>query len=583
MDGRADIYSLGAVLYQMVTGRPPFEGRDPLSVAFKQVHKQPPPPSDLNAEVPEDWEAVILKALAKDPRDRFQTAVAVRDAIASLGTTEVRPVQEPTAGVPPASPPPLQAGSPAASARPMKPAGAPGQSQPAESGGAAAASSIVSPTPTVRGYQHPPEREGSTRYQGATAGVGPVPTVTASPTVAESRFEGAATEVAAGSAPQVRRRRLLPWLALAGAVVLVPVVPTAVLITRSESAPSASAPTATAVPPTPTPVRLALSTGHASAFASGQTVTLRWTAVPGARYRLQIALLPADPSIAAVFRHARTILTSHTSYRLRVEGYRYYYWRVRARVRGRWHPYSRAQRFVVARPSIGRAGPRTPVNGTRTRAKAMRLCWSGVTGAAAYRLWVNGTARTVRATCTWLAVRPGAYRWAVAALVQAARLYSGPVSPAATFTILQPPTPTPRPTATPRPTPVPTQLPTTSSTGSSTLGTSTGLSTSSASTTGSSAAGSGSTGTTGTTGTGYSTYSTSGTTGTTGTSATGSGTSGTTTGTSGTTGTGSSTSGTGSSTTGSGSSSSGTSTSGTGSTSSSSGSSTNCNPEVQAC
>src|SRR5205085_1188251 len=67
VDGRSDIYSLGTVMYQAVTGRPPFEGDDPLTVAFQHVHKAPTPPSTLNGEVPDDWEALILRALAKSP------------------------------------------------------------------------------------------------------------------------------------------------------------------------------------------------------------------------------------------------------------------------------------------------------------------------------------------------------------------------------------------------------------------------------------------------------------------------------------------------------------------------------------
>jgi serine/threonine protein kinase, bacterial len=86
VDGRADIYALGAVMYQLVTGRPPFEGGDPLSIAFKHVNQPPDPPSWLNANLPEDWEALILKALAKDPASRFQTAVAMERAIAGLNT-----------------------------------------------------------------------------------------------------------------------------------------------------------------------------------------------------------------------------------------------------------------------------------------------------------------------------------------------------------------------------------------------------------------------------------------------------------------------------------------------------------------
>ena len=89
VDGRSDVYSLGAVLYEVVTGRMPFEGDDPLSVAFQHVHEAPVPPRLLNAAVPEDWESLILKALAKDPSDRFQSAVAIERAIAALSVREL--------------------------------------------------------------------------------------------------------------------------------------------------------------------------------------------------------------------------------------------------------------------------------------------------------------------------------------------------------------------------------------------------------------------------------------------------------------------------------------------------------------
>jgi serine/threonine-protein kinase len=88
VDGRADVYSLGAMLYHLVTGRPPFAGDDPLTVAFKHAHDVPRPPRDLNRQVPADWEAVILKALAKDPVERFQTARAMEETIGSLSADE---------------------------------------------------------------------------------------------------------------------------------------------------------------------------------------------------------------------------------------------------------------------------------------------------------------------------------------------------------------------------------------------------------------------------------------------------------------------------------------------------------------
>ncbi|MBV9281433.1 MAG: protein kinase [Chloroflexi bacterium] len=88
VDGRADLYAVGVVLYQVVTGLLPFEGSDPLTVAFRQVHKAPRPPREVDATVPAGWEALILKALAKDPGERFQTAREMLDALSALAGVE---------------------------------------------------------------------------------------------------------------------------------------------------------------------------------------------------------------------------------------------------------------------------------------------------------------------------------------------------------------------------------------------------------------------------------------------------------------------------------------------------------------
>lgn len=84
VDRRADIYSFGAVLYHLVTGRPPFEADDPVSIAYQHVHEPPLPPRALRGNLPEEWESVILRALAKNPVDRFQTARAMEVALAGL-------------------------------------------------------------------------------------------------------------------------------------------------------------------------------------------------------------------------------------------------------------------------------------------------------------------------------------------------------------------------------------------------------------------------------------------------------------------------------------------------------------------
>ena len=78
LDARSDLFSYGAVLYEMATGRPPFEGASAGEVCGAILHQQPVPPSQINAKVPEALEAVILKAMEKDRSLRFQHAADIR-------------------------------------------------------------------------------------------------------------------------------------------------------------------------------------------------------------------------------------------------------------------------------------------------------------------------------------------------------------------------------------------------------------------------------------------------------------------------------------------------------------------------
>src|SRR5882757_3863754 len=78
VDARSDVYSLGCVLYEVLTGEPPFTGDSPVSVAYQHVREDPLPPSERNPALSPELDAVVLKALAKNPDNRYQTAAEMR-------------------------------------------------------------------------------------------------------------------------------------------------------------------------------------------------------------------------------------------------------------------------------------------------------------------------------------------------------------------------------------------------------------------------------------------------------------------------------------------------------------------------
>src|ERR1044071_9708132 len=93
VDARSDVYAAGCVLFELLVGHPPFVGDSPVSVAYQHVREDPRPPSDINREVPPDVDAIVLKALAENPLNRYQSAQEMRaDALRAVAG---RPVLAP--------------------------------------------------------------------------------------------------------------------------------------------------------------------------------------------------------------------------------------------------------------------------------------------------------------------------------------------------------------------------------------------------------------------------------------------------------------------------------------------------------
>jgi serine/threonine protein kinase len=122
IDARSDLYSVGVLLYELSAGRRPFEADTTFSILNQQLNVEPTPPIEFNPELPAGLNQIIMKALAKDPDQRYQTANEFRQALKAFrvadapAATTVMPVPTPLASMPPASAPPMPMPIPAVSA-----------------------------------------------------------------------------------------------------------------------------------------------------------------------------------------------------------------------------------------------------------------------------------------------------------------------------------------------------------------------------------------------------------------------------------------------------------------------------------
>ncbi|MHB8626307.1 MAG: protein kinase domain-containing protein [Aggregatilineales bacterium] len=306
LDARADLYSLGVMLFEMLTGRVPFRGDTPHRVMFQHISEAPPPVHTLRTDIPPGVDQVIATAMSKDPAQRYSTAIAMLDDFkASLGGQANIQTARPTTG---ATPPPdsaTSASTPASGTKRLLMTGGNraliigiaavlvltvlgvGGFAISQSGRTSAATPTLAPS------------EGTQNTQVALAGTtGASSTATQTATV----ISPSDTPISSAMAPTTNVITGTPVPPTATPT-LVPPTATPTFTTTTVPPTNTNLPTATPIPPTRTPTHVPLT------HTPTRTPTSTWTAAP--TFTQTATVTPASPVLTAVIKVTlvRPILT----------------------------------------------------------------------------------------------------------------------------------------------------------------------------------------------------------------------------------------------------------------------------------